>query len=169
MMSLTQLRFGAAAAACALAAATGLLLPPSATAPRLSGQARSLNPLSGPDQADVRALVERLGQTNLFPAAQTIAALQGDTAGADTSNASDAEGLAAAIAARSPAIRALVRREAEWRLYANGEESLVDIFIPGEELFDGWLIAEISPRTLRLERAGEHQIIDVLVPNNVGQ
>ncbi|WP_338246359.1 hypothetical protein [Maricaulis maris] len=169
MMSLMQLRFGAAGLACALAAAAGLLLPPSPTAARLTGQSRALNPLDGPDGADVETLVQRLGQTNLFPAAQTLAALNGDAIDPDAPDPAASDGLAAAIAARLPDIRALVRRESEWRIHASGEANLVDIFVPGEELFDGWMIAEISPRTLLLERHGEIRTIDVFVPNNVGQ
>jgi len=169
MMSLMQLRFGAASLACVLAATVGLLLPPSANAPHLAGQSRSLTPLTGPDQADVEALVERLGQTNLFPAAQTVAALQGNATDDGTEDATSADGLTAAIAARLPAIRALVRRNAEWRIYASGEANLIDIFVPGEELFDGWTITAISPRTLLLERDGENRTVDVFVPNNVGQ
>jgi len=61
-----------------------------------------------------------------------------------------------------------VRREAEWRLYTAGEENLTDVFVPGEELFDGWVIVEISPRTLRLERDGDYQTIDVFLSNDAG-
>jgi len=40
--------------------------------------------------------------------------------------------------------------------------------VPGEELFDGWVIVEISPRTLRLERDGDYQTIDVFLSNDAG-
>ncbi|WP_300540900.1 hypothetical protein [Maricaulis sp.] len=165
-----QLRFAAAGVLCALAALAGLLLPPATPSAGSSGQASSLTALAGPDGADVQAFVERLGRTNLFPAARTVAEIRGETdPEAGTGVAQPGAGSEADAAARSPAIRALVRREAEWRLYAAGEASLTDVFVPGEELFDGWVIAEISPRTLRLERNGDYQIIDVFVSNDVGQ
>jgi hypothetical protein len=169
MMSLMQLRFAAAGTVCALAAIAGIALPPPAPSIAPNSQARALAALTGPSQADVEALVARLGATDFFPAARTVAALREGESGASSGEAASGQGNAADTAApQSPPIRALVRREAEWRLYTAGQENLTDVFVPGEELFDGWVIVEISPRTLRLERDGDYQTIDVFLSNDTG-
>jgi hypothetical protein len=149
----------------ALIAGLSLTGLPSASNPTSSN--RPLSTFSSPDQADVRDYVVRLGRTGFFPAATPL-----DTEAA-SANLADAAAQASQVSAQNaaaspPMIHALVLREAQWRLYANGEEALISVFSPGEELFDGWRITEITPRTLHLERDGQSQTIDVFRPVQEG-
>lgn len=166
-MTLTALRLIGISLSGLAALIVGLSLTglPSASSPTAS--TRPLSTFSSPDQADVRDYVVRLGRTGFFPAATP---LNTNAASANLAQAA-AEVTQVSVAdapASHPMINALVLREAQWRLYANGEEALISVFSPGEELFDGWRITEITPRTLHLERDGQSQIIDVFRPVQEG-
>lgn len=166
-MTLLQLRFYIGLAICVVAGTVGLMAPKNATPAELAQRTMTLAPLSGPDQADVQQYVERLAATDLFPSARTVASMTNIDAGPATA-AVRGETADDAQASTSPAIRALVRREAQWRLYAAQQGSLISVFEPGEELFGGWAISSISARTLTLERDGETQTIDVLMAGESG-
>ena len=159
-MSLTVLRFILAGVISMIAALVGLALPNLPDTPDITRGTRQLEPLTPPNQADVQSYVERLGRTEFFPAARALS--QNDDPATETETSPAGEDSITGF--QNPAIRALVRREAEWRLYTTGEESLVKVFEPGEELYDGWLIVEITPRSLRLERNGESQTMNVFMP-----
>jgi len=160
-MTLMTSRFICVAVIGGVALVIGLVSPSTPGAYEMNRNSLDLTPPSALSRSDVQILVERLGATDFFPNAQVLSA--------------ENEGVAPAIpaieesepekAAYSPIIRALVRREAQWRLYTAGKENLIMVFAPGEEIFDGWLISRISPRTLELERDGQHQKIDVFLPD----
>jgi len=136
----------------------GLVSYPALSFPEMNRNNRDLTPPSALSRSDVRILVERLGATDFFPDAQLLdAETEGAAPVTQQSQPEEAE--------RSPTIRALVRREAQWRVYADKKENLITAFALGEELFDGWLISGISPRTLELERDGQRQKIDIFLPD----
>ncbi len=161
-MTLMTSRFICVAVIGGVALVIGLVSPSTPGAYEMNRNRLDLTPPLALSQSDVQILVERLGATDFFPNAQVL-------------SAETTEGVAPAIptieesqpeeAAYSPIIRALVRREAQWRLYTAGKENLIMVFAPGEEIFDGWLISRIGPRTLELERDGQHQKIDVFLPD----
>lgn len=168
-MTLTALRLIGISLSGLAALTVGLSLTGLPSAPSPTASTRPLSTFSSPDQADVRDYVVRLGRTGFFPAATPLDTEAASANLADADAAAEASQVSAQDAAASlPMIHALVLREAQWRLYANGEEALISVFSPGEELFDGWRITEITPRTLHLERDGQSQTIDVFRPVQEG-
>lgn len=168
-MTLTALRLIGISLSGLAALIIGLSLTGLPSAPSPTASTRPLSTFSSPDQADVRDYVVRLGRTGFFPAATPLDTEAASATLANANATAEASPVSAQDAAASrPVIHALVLREAQWRLYANGEEALISVFSPGEELFDGWRITEITPRTLHLERDGQSQTIDVFRPVQEG-
>lgn len=166
-MTLIQLRLLCVAGTFAASGLMGYLAPQQRFAEIPPTARADLAALDRPDGADVRRYVELLADTGLFPAA-VPALLPGAGAARsvnDRPSISQDPGVVPPEAEPdAPAIRALVRREAEWRLYASQGSSLTEVFEVNETLFGGWTIIEISGRTLKLQRENETRLVNALDP-----
>ncbi len=167
-MNLLHLRLYLALLLSATAGIAGALAVSGANVPEMDRDTGQLSPLAGPSRADVQNFVERLGATNLFPSARTLGpTIAGNTDGMTSGGENTSEEEISQIDAR-PSIRALVRREARWRLYATNEADLTSVFNLGEELADGWIISDISAQTITLQKGDEAKTLNVFIGADAG-
>lgn len=137
---------------CALLALSGgwLLASPA----QLDNQILSRSSLTLPERMaveDIDRYVQLIYGSSLFPNAQLREELQGlpDTA----------DGLAEALA--DPSMSLLIKREDVWRIHLYDGYEGTRIRQIGDQLSDGWIIQEIHPTDVLLEKGDEQRRIEV--------
>lgn len=166
MIPLSLARLAAAGLIATAAGLAGLALAPRAAPPLQLAQSASAGGLGPVLQSDISALSARLGATGLFPAAIPLQNAEASAAEAAATLAAQTDGESARITA--PPIKALVRENGVWRLYAGGVITEHPRLIEGDELYDGWRIAEIGASHVVLRRGDETHSIFVFDPSGEG-
>lgn len=166
MMPLSLARLAVAGLVATAAGLAGLAVGPRAAPALELAQSASAG---GPDpvsQSDISALSARLRATGLFPGAVALHDAAASEAEAAATLAAQANGESAIITA--PSIKALVRENGVWRLYAGGVITERARLVEGDELYDGWRITEIGASHVVLGRGSETQSIFVFDPSEEG-
>ena len=163
MMPLSLARLAAAGLIAVVAGLVGLVAAPRISpAPPLASSATTGGP--GPVlQSDISALSARLLATGLFPAAVPL----DDTQRSDAETAATLAALANEESATitAPPIKALVRENGVWRLYAGGAITERARLVEDDELYDGWRIMEIGASHVVISRGNETYSIFVFDPS----
>lgn len=159
MIPLNLARLAAAGLFAGLSGIAGLVLAPPRPPAAFPASSSDIRVPATVRQADIGALSARLHATGLFPAALPLnSELSSDTPSGDESPGGAAEDDAGGV---PPPINALVREEGVWRLHAGTVISDRTRLREGDELFDGWEIAEIGATHIVLMREGEMRTVYV--------
>ncbi len=165
MMNIASIRLWFVLALAPVAAFAGFAVPPGpvpdAASPGQNHEA-SAAPLGA---ADIAVLVERLGNTGLFPASIPLDRPAPETVTATSE--SDLIDLAEELGEGAPRIRALFAHDGQWRMIARFADGRQVSLREGDHIYNEWRLLAIGPNGIEIASGSEQRTINVFVTQDI--
>lgn len=117
--------------------------------------------------ADLALLVERLGNTGLFPASIPLQQTVTDDSTTAQADEADLVDLEEELGEGAPRIRALVAYDGQWRVLARFSDGRIESLQADDHIYDGWRILAIGPNGIEIASDVEQRSINVFLTQDI--